>query len=71
MAKDFRRKSAGFGVLQAVRTNPDTMAIPILLISSDTELEMREKAFRLGADDFLNKPILRSEFIPRVRRFLG
>jgi PAS domain S-box-containing protein len=64
-------KLDGFGVLEAVKNDPSTNTIPILLITSNSETETREKAFRLGADDFLNRPLEPSDFIPRVRRFLG
>ncbi|MBF0635012.1 MAG: response regulator, partial [Nitrospinae bacterium] len=44
---------------------------PVIIITADNQMESREKAFRLGADDFVGKPIMAEDLIPRVRRFLG
>ncbi|MBF0137508.1 MAG: response regulator [Magnetococcus sp. DMHC-1] len=61
----------GFEVLSHVRSNPKTKTLPVILITGDNSMESREKAFRMGADDFINKPIAANEFLPRVRHFVG
>ncbi|MBF0175403.1 MAG: response regulator [Magnetococcales bacterium] len=61
----------GFGLLQHLRNDPKTKTLPIILITGDSAMESREKAFRMGADDFINKPIAANEFLPRVRHFVG
>ncbi|MBF0180070.1 MAG: response regulator [Magnetococcales bacterium] len=61
----------GFELLSAVRKDPKTRGIPLILITGDDAIETRENAFRMGANDFVTKPFTPSEFIPRVRRFLG
>ncbi|MBF0190548.1 MAG: response regulator [Magnetococcales bacterium] len=61
----------GFTFLAKVRADPKTRLIPVILVTGDDTIETRETAFRIGANDFINKPFTPTEFIPRVRRFVG
>ena len=54
----------GYEVLRAMRSRK--MAMPVLVLSGLTNPQAKVKAFGLGADDFINKPIDRSEFVARV-----
>ncbi len=63
-------KLDGFGLLDAVRRNPETAEIPVIVVTVGTDVEIRDKAFGLGANDFVTKPIAPHDFVPRVRRFL-
>jgi CheY-like chemotaxis protein len=63
-------KLDGFGLLDAVRRNPETAEIPVIVVTVGTDVEIRDKAFGLGANDFVTKPITPHDFVPRVRRFL-
>jgi PleD family two-component response regulator len=38
-------------------------------MTSDQHAEVRDKAFRMGANDFISKPITQEDLAPRVRRF--
>jgi len=60
----------GFKVIEAIKGSKDTMAIPVLVVTSDKSLQAREKAIRLGADDFITKEQLDDELLLRVRKFL-
>ncbi len=60
----------GFELLERLRKNPKTQLIPTMVITANSNIAAREKAFSLGADDFITKPILLEELIPRVRRFV-
>ncbi len=60
----------GFGLLDAIRRNPDTAEIPVIVVTVGTDVEIRDKAFSLGANDFVTKPIVPNDFLPRARRFL-
>jgi signal transduction histidine kinase len=60
----------GFTLLGNLKKESATSAIPVIVITS-ADREVRDKAFRLGADDFVSKPIEVDDFIPRVRRFVG
>ncbi len=45
--------------------------IPIVMVTADTENEVRHKALELGAHDFLNKPIDKTELLARVKNLLA
>ncbi len=45
--------------------------VPILMVTADHEKQTRYDALQSGATDFLNKPIDRHEFLPRVRNMLA
>jgi PAS domain S-box-containing protein len=64
-------KMDGFEFLGFVRGDPLTKKIPTILVTADQSIETRDKAFQAGADDFLTKPIIAQDFIPRIRRVLG
>ncbi len=67
----------GLDLLKEVREDMVLEPIPVIVVTSLTssgnegEIELRNMAFSLGANDFLTKPISASEFVPMVRRFLG
>ncbi len=45
--------------------------IPIVMVTADTENDVRHRALELGAHDFLNKPIDKTELLARVRNLLA
>ncbi len=45
----------GLGVLTAVRGRPASASLPVLLLSNHADRPIVERAFRLGAQDFLVK----------------
>lgn len=53
---------------KAIPTHED---VPILMVTADHEKQTRYDALQGGATDFLNKPIDRHEFLPRVRNMLA
>ncbi len=61
----------GFQLLENIRMNLSIKDIPVIVLTSDEEKKTREEVFRLGANDFANKPIEVFDFIPRVRRYIG
>jgi CheY-like chemotaxis protein len=46
----------GFEAIRALRADPTTRAIPIVVLSAKTGPDTREKAFAAGCDDYLTKP---------------
>ncbi|MDH5639310.1 MAG: response regulator, partial [Nitrospinota bacterium] len=61
----------GLDIIKAIREEKSTSHLPVIVVTSDTSMEVRERALRAGADDFTTKPLAPNEFIPRVRRFLA
>ena len=52
----FMPKVDGFGVLQAVKSDPTTEHIPVIILSAWPTGDNRERARNFGAADFLAKP---------------
>lgn len=57
----------GCQVCQIIR---ETDTIPILMLSSCTELKNKVRCFRIGADDFLTKPCDLEELLARMNALL-
>ena len=64
-------KMNGFELLDKLQKTSLTKSIPVIVMTSDQETETREKAFSLGAKDFVTKPIIPNDFLPRVKRFIS
>jgi signal transduction histidine kinase/DNA-binding response OmpR family regulator len=62
---------SGFEVLEAIRKNAKTAALPVILLSSLSDRADRIKGIDAGADDFISKPFDRAELLSRVRTQAG
>jgi putative two-component system response regulator len=60
----------GFQVCQAVKANPETRLIPIVLLTSLNSDADRIHGIMCGADDFLTKPVNKHELLARVHSLL-
>lgn len=47
----------GMAVLAALRNDPATVQLPVIIMSSHDSWLMRRQMFKAGADNFLNKPL--------------
>lgn len=57
----------GFEVLQRLRAQPETAAIPVLFLTALDDADSEAHALRLGAGDFITKPIRAPSLLARVR----
>ncbi|MEM7357324.1 MAG: response regulator, partial [Acidobacteriota bacterium] len=57
---------SGYEVLQALRSQPMTGGVPILLLSASSAPAHRIRSLRAGADDFLAKPFATEELMLRL-----
>ena len=56
----------GFQLLKALRAEPATAAIPVILLSARAGEDATEEGLRAGADDYLVKPFSSRELLARV-----
>ncbi len=63
-------KISGFEVCKQVKSNPATKDIAILMITALDQHSDIDRAVEAGADDFLTKPINKTELLLRVRSAL-
>ncbi len=60
----------GFGLLQALRQDAATNAVPVILLSARAGEEARIEGLDAGADDYLAKPFSARELLARVHAHL-
>jgi adenylate cyclase len=57
----------GLEVCKELKQNPDTMMLPIILVTANSDTKDIVKGFEVGADDYLIKPYNYMEMLARVR----
>jgi len=61
----------GFELLQAIRADPRTAALPVLMLSARAGEEARVSGLAAGVDDYVTKPFSARELAARVRSLLA
>ncbi len=60
----------GFSACLAIKSQPETRLLPVLLVTGLTSTDDRIQGIMCGADDFLSKPVNKHELLARVRSLL-
>jgi DNA-binding response OmpR family regulator len=63
-------KISGFEVCKRLRSNPATRDIAVLMVTALDQPSDVERAVEAGTDDFLTKPINKSELLLRIQAVL-
>src|SRR6266702_1620975 len=61
---------SGFEVCKRLRADPATHDVAVLMVTALDQASDIERAVEAGTDDFLSKPIKKSELLHRVRSLL-
>ena len=60
----------GIDICRALRADPSTAALPIIMLTARAEESDRIVGLELGADDYITKPFSPNELVARVRALL-
>ena len=58
---------SGHEVLEAIRSDPATRLLPVVVLTGNATKEQKLRAIREGVTDFIPKPFSAEELVPRVR----
>jgi DNA-binding response OmpR family regulator len=58
---------SGFDILTALRADPATVDLPVLMLTAKGQARDREAAARAGASRFMTKPFSNAEMLAEVR----
>lgn len=61
---------SGHEVLEEIRADPATRLLPVVVLTGQATKEQKLRAIREGVTDFLAKPFLPEELVPRVRSLI-
>lgn len=60
----------GYGLIEALRQNPQHVKTPIIILSSEDSQDDRERGVEVGANSYLVKPFKASVLLHEVSRYL-
>lgn len=61
---------SGTEILQRLRSHPRLKYLPVLILTANTDPQLKQTCLELGATDFLHKPVDPLDLLPRVRNTL-
>jgi two-component system, OmpR family, alkaline phosphatase synthesis response regulator PhoP len=64
-------KLDGYEVCRAVKSNPATRNVPVILLSAKGRNVDQKMGFDVGADDYITKPFSPRKLVERINQLLG
>ena len=64
-------KLDGWSLVRKLRLDPKLANLPVIFLTAVTTDDARVQAFRLGADDYVNKPFKFNDLVGRIEKVLG
>jgi two-component system alkaline phosphatase synthesis response regulator PhoP len=64
-------KLDGYEVCRAIKENPETRNIPVILLSAKGRNVDQKMGFDVGADDYITKPFSPRKLVERINSLLG
>lgn len=61
---------SGYDCCSQIRRDPRTEALPVIMVTGINTPEDRVKGFRVGADDYIDKPFYPPELVARIQAVL-
>ncbi|MDP8992188.1 MAG: response regulator [Actinomycetota bacterium] len=61
----------GFEVARALKADPDTASIPVVLLTARTKIDDMRQGRDAGADDYVTKPFDPTDLVQRVEGLLA
>jgi CheY-like chemotaxis protein len=61
----------GIEALKLIRANPDTESIPVILVTTRSEAEIRMRGLGAGANDYVTKPVHGMKLRAKIFDILG
>ncbi|MBI5116782.1 hybrid sensor histidine kinase/response regulator [Candidatus Poribacteria bacterium] len=63
-------KKSGFEVCKLIKSNAEIRNTPVIMVTALNDMESRVKGIAVGADDFLTRPMDKSQLLARVKSML-
>jgi DNA-binding response OmpR family regulator len=57
----------GYEICKALRENPKTRDVPVLILSAKSQMNDKLHAIDVGADDYMTKPFDPMELVKRIK----
>ena len=64
-------KLDGYEVCKAIKSDPETRQIPVILLSAKGRNVDQKLGFDVGADDYITKPFSPRKLVERINQLLG
>ena len=61
----------GIEVCRQIKGNPDTVGIPVIMVTTKGEQEKVEASFEAGCNDYVTKPIDKLQLLTKIRNFVS